>query len=355
MAASGWVCVRTDNHARIPLHLGNQTIGARELNLDSKVTRTSLRITAEHQQGGVPKLHVTKTGGSVVYHIERSGKRKVLDADTTISASVDTTIQIAKKRIEVRFERTVDLGEHEISGCDCLERSSSPMSTPGRGKSSHLFTPRTRPVAGGAGTSVHPHDSDALGQLKHLRDSYVKQDFPLLEGPSQKDATERESLVEFMAEVRPASTPSPPPRPSAHARPRASCPPQLCEEFGLQTQTAGLAVSYYDRHLAKKTLRKERSPDGELTSKACVLLASKFLESKVPAISDLCTVSERMHTREGLKEAEQEVLKELDWEMYVTTPHAFLELLREILRILDEPGSAFVMRAEFMVDMSYYE
>ena len=50
-----------------------------------------------------------------------------------------------------------------------------------------------------------------------------------------------------------------------------------------------------------------------------------------------------------------EVLAVIDWELHVATPHAFLEQLRAILNVLDEPGSPFVMRAEFMVDMSYYE
>ena len=50
-----------------------------------------------------------------------------------------------------------------------------------------------------------------------------------------------------------------------------------------------------------------------------------------------------------------EVLDVIDWQLHVATPHPFLEQLRAILNILDQPGSPFVMRAEFMVVMSYYE
>jgi len=175
-----------------------------------------------------------------------------------------------------------------------------------------------------------PLPTTALRELEHMRDSHQQPAFPLLEDPTQKVTIEREALVEFMAE--------------------------LCEEFGLQTQTAGLAVTYFDRHSANRAAKGLRTPrDAELTAKSCVLLASKFLESKVPAISDLCTVSERVHTREDLKLAEMDVLGMINWELHVATPHAFLEQLRAILHVTDEPGSPFVMRAEFMVDMSYYE
>ena len=44
-------------------------------------------------------------------------------------------------------------------------------------------------------------DLGALRELQHMRDSHRQPDFPLLEYPTQKQTTERESIVEFMAEL----------------------------------------------------------------------------------------------------------------------------------------------------------
>ena len=116
----------------------------------------------------------------------------------------------------------------------------------------------------------------------------------------------------------------------------------------MQSQTAGIAVTYFDRCMLKSS---EQNDSLELDALACILLASKFMETKQPALSELCSISQNEYTRCELKAAEIDVLKRLEWKLHVTTPHAFLEQMVVALNVPD----LCCQRAEFFIDMSYYE
>jgi len=133
---------------------------------------------------------------------------------------------------------------------------------------------------------------------------------------------DREKVVEFIAEV--------------------------CDDFSLKPQTAGLAVTYYDRFMRQK----DRPKCGdELAGIVCIMIASKFVETKVPAMSELRTITPVEFSREQVKGAEMAILGVLEWELHTATPHAFLEQLAIIVDLAEH----FRKRAEFLVDMSYYE
>eukprot|EP00967_Tisochrysis_lutea_P067439 scaffold88061_cov36-Tisochrysis_lutea.AAC.2 len=89
----------------------------------------------------------------------------------------------------------------------------------------------------------------------------------------------------------------------------------------------------------------------ELAATACIFIAAKFLETRVPALDELCGLSSTARTRRTLKTAELRVLKELGWDLHAITPHVVLE---QLLVIVDA-SSACQKRAEFLVDMSFYE
>ena len=56
------------------------------------------------------------------------------------------------------------------------------------------------------------------------------------------------------------------------------------------TQTAGLAVTYFDRFLSATggSLAKNRV---QIVALTCTLLAAKYSEIKMPALKDLCEVA----------------------------------------------------------------
>lgn len=125
---------------------------------------------------------------------------------------------------------------------------------------------------------------------------------------------------------------------------------EICDEFSLQTQTAHLSISYFDRFMSRS---RQESVDLRLVSIVCVVLACKFFETKVPALKDLTdTFTEQKYTRAQLKIAELNVLTELDWKLHHATPHAFLEKMCELRDTLSQ---ACQRRAAFLIDMSYWE
>jgi len=130
---------------------------------------------------------------------------------------------------------------------------------------------------------------------------------------------------------------------------------EVCEDFGLQTQTAGLAVSYFDRFLSKVEQRGLDKHRVQLLAITCTLIAAKFSEIKMPGLDDLCEVAHNKYTKEELKEMELETLRMLQWELHAVTPHAALEQLAIIINHTDERFKPFLEHAEFFIDMSYYE
>ena len=92
------------------------------------------------------------------------------------------------------------------------------------------------------------------------------------------------------------------------------------------TQTAGLAVTYFDRFLSATggSLAKNRV---QIVALTCTLLAAKFSEIKMPSLDDLCEVAHGLFTKAQLKETELETLRVLQWELHAVTPHAALEQL----------------------------
>jgi len=130
---------------------------------------------------------------------------------------------------------------------------------------------------------------------------------------------------------------------------------EVCEDFSLQTQTAGLAVSYFDRYVSKvgeKGLCKKRV---QLLAIVTVLIAAKFSEIKMPGLDDLCEVAQNKYSKPELKSMELETLRVLQWELHAVTPHDALQQLAIVTNVSSETCKPFLDHAEFFIDMSYYE
>jgi len=128
---------------------------------------------------------------------------------------------------------------------------------------------------------------------------------------------------------------------------------EVCEDFGLMTQTAGLAVTYFDRYVSKMQVGLVKSRV-QLMALTCTLIAAKFSETKMPSLDDLCEVAHGLFTKAQLKETELETLRVLQWELHAVTPHAALEQLAVITNHTDDLSKTFLEHAEFFIDMSYY-
>ena len=129
---------------------------------------------------------------------------------------------------------------------------------------------------------------------------------------------------------------------------------QVCEDFGLMTQTAGLAVSYFDRFVSKTERQGLDKHRVQLLAITCTLIAAKFSEIKMPSLDDLCEVAHDKYTKAQLKEMELETLRVLHWELHAVTPHAALEQLAIIMNHTGEQSKPFLEHAEFFIDMSYF-
>lgn len=214
-------------------------------------------------------------------------------------------------------------------------------------------------------------------------------DFP----PSEFDERFREKVIKYINEVR-----APPPRPhrprgasiwlpgmavhqpavDAAARrnspksptPLSPCPAlthsllratlatracvQLSEDFGLLVQTGCVACNYFDRYIPHRLREGPVSKQQVQTiASTCLLIASKFVDRKLPPLSELVVVHNQKVTSAEFAETERTILEVLDWQLHVPLPHAFLEPLRLCL-----PGAPFEGiledRTHFFIDLSIY-
>jgi len=134
---------------------------------------------------------------------------------------------------------------------------------------------------------------------------------------------------------------------------------EVCEDYGFVGQTAWTAVNYFDRFLSSAIDTPKRKI--ELISLSCLLVASKFLECRSPSLEDLCTLSQNRLTKEDFMGQELLVLKSLNWQLAVPSPHAYLLHLMALVD-LDDSGDSKYHRptlvqkhSEFFIDLSTFE
>jgi hypothetical protein len=121
---------------------------------------------------------------------------------------------------------------------------------------------------------------------------------------------------------------------------------ELSEELGLQVQTAGLAVTLFDRYTARTW---QWSTESKLIAIVAVALAAKFLEVSAPTFGDLSELIGR--PRERIQQMELEILEKLGWDLHTATPHTVAE---QLFVVVGAPPSV-CKRTEFLIDVSYYE
>nr|DAD21332.1 TPA_asm: hypothetical protein HUJ06_022795 [Nelumbo nucifera] len=92
--------------------------------------------------------------------------------------------------------------------------------------------------------------------------------------------------------------------------------------FGFRFQTAYLSVTYFDQFLSRRTIDRGKSWAIQLLSVACLSLAAKLEECKVPALSEF-RVEECNFESKIIQRMELLVLNTLEWRMGSITPFAY--------------------------------
>lgn len=95
--------------------------------------------------------------------------------------------------------------------------------------------------------------------------------------------------------------------------------------FGFRFQTACLSVTYFDRFLSRRIIDGEREKYWaiRLLSLACLSLAAKMEECRVPALSEF-RVEEFNFDSKVIQRMELLVLNTLEWRMNSVTPFAYV-------------------------------
>ncbi|KAK9949121.1 hypothetical protein M0R45_004661 [Rubus argutus] len=94
-------------------------------------------------------------------------------------------------------------------------------------------------------------------------------------------------------------------------------------EFGFRLQTAYLSITYFDRFLSKRSIDDGKLWAFRLLSVACLSLAAKMEEIKVPSLSEFQVQDYDFESR-TIQRMELLVLSTLEWKLGSTTPFAYL-------------------------------
>ncbi|XP_043709554.1 cyclin-D5-1-like isoform X2 [Telopea speciosissima] len=94
--------------------------------------------------------------------------------------------------------------------------------------------------------------------------------------------------------------------------------------FGFRFQTAYLSITYFDRFLSKRSIDSGKPWAIRLLSVACLTLASKMEECRVPALSEF-RVEDYSFENNVIQRMELLVLNTLEWRMSSITPFTYLD------------------------------
>lgn len=134
--------------------------------------------------------------------------------------------------------------------------------------------------------------------IAHLKSKETKLKFNLSEEPSSYITNKkRKILVEWMIEV--------------------------CQEYRLNDKTLHLSVNLFDRFIS--LVPNLIYSKIQIVGCACMLIASKFVETFGPDVGNFVYIADNSFTKEQLIETESTVLKTLNWEIAVPTSIDFLD------------------------------
>ncbi|KOO31961.1 cyclin b2 [Chrysochromulina tobinii] len=130
---------------------------------------------------------------------------------------------------------------------------------------------------------------------------------------------------------------------------------ELSEDFGLLVQTSSMACNYFDRYILEALRAGPVSHHQmQMIATTCVLISAKFIDRKLPPLSELVKVHNQTATAEQFAALERVIVVALEWNLHVLLPQSFLKPLRATL-----PGAPFSrldeQRTQFFMDLSVYD
>ncbi|KAJ7157973.1 g2/mitotic-specific cyclin cdc13 [Mycena crocata] len=96
---------------------------------------------------------------------------------------------------------------------------------------------------------------------------------------------------------------------------------QVHTRFHLTQETLFLGINLIDRFLSTRMISPSKM---QLVGMACMLIASKFEETISPAIANFIQVCEGAYTAADMLQAEQHILRALDWDLSYPSPVNYL-------------------------------
>ncbi|MFS8030530.1 putative cyclin domain-containing protein [Helianthus anomalus] len=119
---------------------------------------------------------------------------------------------------------------------------------------------------------------------------------------------------------------------------------EVCEEYGLASETFYLTVALIDIYLSKKCIGKRRL---QLLGITCMLVASKYEEICAPRVEEFCFITDSTYTRADVLEMEHQILDVLSFQLSVPTIKKFL---RRFLLAAQSSYKAPVIELEFLAN-----
>ncbi|KAG6498738.1 hypothetical protein ZIOFF_038460 [Zingiber officinale] len=129
--------------------------------------------------------------------------------------------------------------------------------------------------------------------------------------------------------------------------------------FGFSCRTAYLAVAYFDRFLAQRSIEDGKPWAARLLSLACVSVAAKMEERSVPTLTDLQSDALSFDAN-SLQRMELLLLDTLQWRMNSVTPFDYLSYFISKFRCDSSPEESsrraidFIFTAINMINLAAY-
>lgn len=122
--------------------------------------------------------------------------------------------------------------------------------------------------------------------------------------------------------------------------------------YGFNAMTAVLAVNYFDRFVTSVCFQKDKPWMGQLAAVACLSIAAKVEENKVPLLLDLqLQVEESKYVFEAktIQRMELLVLSTLKWKMNPVTPISFVDHITRRFGLITNLHLEFLRRCERVI------
>lgn len=122
---------------------------------------------------------------------------------------------------------------------------------------------------------------------------------------------------------------------------------EVCQAYNLTRQTYYLAIDFFDRYLSKQqNLHKKQL---QLTGITCLFIAAKIEEIFPPKLERFAFVCDGACDSQQIIVKELIILDKLNWELYPTSPIAWLNIYLRLYNLLEYNEEKKCMNESFLI------